>query len=474
MSRSRGAGEAPGSASDAEREQTAGNPATPGDRPRDPAEQPLLRRTLRASAVELGALGAGQALRLATNLVTTRLLFPEAFGLMALVGILMQGLELLSDVGLQVSVVQNRRGDERRFLDTIWTIQVARGVALAAFALLLAWPAAWLYEEPRLLSLLPVAGLGMVLLGFNSTALYSLRRHLQLGRLALIELASQVAAALVTIGWAWVEPDVWALVAGGLVRSAMLLTLSHRIRGETRNRFAWDPASAREAFHFGKWILGSSSFHFVARQADRLLLGRFIGMAGLGVYSIAIFFSEAFGDVATRLTHGVLFPALSAVGRSDRERIPAAFYRARLPLDAALQLPLGFLTVTGTLVVGLLYDDRYAAAGWMLQAFAARVAMYCLLTGWETCLFSIGRTHYSFYRSAARAAWIVSAIPLGWWLGGLEGVVAAVALSEVPVLAVLLPAMRKEGLLRVERELVAVALFAAGAALGAGLPRFVS
>jgi O-antigen/teichoic acid export membrane protein len=431
----------------------------------------LRGRALRGSAIEVLALGGGQALRLASNLITTRLLFPEAFGLMALVGILMQGLELLSDVGLQVSVVQNRRGDERRFLDTIWTIQVVRGFALAGLAILLAWPAAWLYDEPRLRSLLPVAAAGLVLGGFNSTALYSLRRHLELGRLALVELASQSVAAIVTIGWAWVDPDVWALVAGGLARGVVLLALSHALRVGGRNGFAWDAAAARDAFHFGKWIFGSSAFHFVARQADRLLLGRYIGMSGLGVYSIAVFLSEAFGDVATRLTHGVLFPALSAVHRSDRGRVPDAFYRARLPLDAGLQPALGFLAAAGSVVVGLLYDARYAAAGWMLQAFAGRVALYCLLTTWETCLFAVGQTRYGFFRSAARAVWILVALPVGWTLAGLEGVVAATALSELPVLAVLLPAMRRHRLLRVGRELLAIAFFLAGAAFGGALVR---
>lgn len=433
----------------------------------------LRRRAIRGSLLEFAGFGAAQVLRLGSNLIMTRLLFPEAFGLMALVYILIAGLELLSDVGLQASVVQNPRGDDERFLNTAWTIQLLRGAVLAALAAALAWPMALLYEEPQLRSLMPVAALGLAIAGGNSMSLLLLRRRLAIGKLTAIELSTQVASTATMIVWAWLHPTVWALVAASLVAATGRLVASHAIREAPLPRLVWDREAAASLYHFGKWIFGSSALHFLARQADRLLLGRFVGMAGLGVYSIAVFLSEAFADVVTRLTHGVLFPALSEVGRSDRARVAEVFYRARLPLDAGFQTAMGGLTVAGSLVVGWLYDARYADAGWILQALAVRVAMYSALTPVETCLFAIGHTRYGFYRSAARAAWIAVALPVGWWWGGLQGVVAAVALSEVPVLLVLWPAFHRHGLLRPGREALVFAFFGAGALLGWALVALV-
>jgi O-antigen/teichoic acid export membrane protein len=98
----------------------------------------LKRVALRGSAMELAGYAASQGLRLLGNLVLSRLLFPEAFGLSALVSVFLVGLQLLSDVGLEPCVVQNPRGDERRFLDTVWTIQVVRGALLALLSVVLA------------------------------------------------------------------------------------------------------------------------------------------------------------------------------------------------------------------------------------------------------------------------------------------------------------------------------------------------
>jgi hypothetical protein len=78
----------------------------------------------------------------------------------------------------------------------------------------------------------------------------------------------------------------------------------------------------------------------------------------------------------------------------------------------------------------------------------------------------MGHTRYGLYRNVARAVWVVAAVPAGFWLAGLDGMLLAVALSEVPVLLVLWPAFRRIGLLDVRRELIAPMLFGAGMLLG--------
>ncbi len=426
----------------------------------------LRRLAVRASLFEVVAYGATQLVRLGSNLVLSRLLFPEAFGLAALVSIFNTGLVMLSDVGIEPAVIQSSRGDEIRFLNTAWTIQVVRGFLLYGVALLLAWPLAWVYREPQLAWLTCAGSASVVLTGLNSTSLYTLRRRLATGTLALIELGSQLAAVLVMIVWAYLHPTVWLLVGGALASAAVKMAASHAIEIGYRNRLGWD-AEARSAItHFGKWILGASAVYFVSRQGDRLLLGRFLGVAELGVYSIAIFLSEAVSTVITRVTHGVLYPVLSSVRTDGEARLRQVYYRARLALDAISLPALGLLTVLGPWVIHLLYDRRYAEAGWMLQALALRVAMSCVLIPCETCLFSMGQTRYGLFQNLARVAWIVVGVPVGWSLFGLRGLVYAVALSEIPLFFVLWPPFRRYRLLRPGLEFRAAGFYGAGLVLG--------
>src|ERR1700730_13654556 len=132
-------------------------------------EKPLKAKALADEALESAAIratfwtvmdyGCSMALRVVNSVVLTRLLLPESFGLMALVATLVVGISLMSDIGLGASVIQNRRGDDPVLLNTVWTLQVLRGAGIFVVSLVLAWPMAQLYHEPKLKGLLPALGL---------------------------------------------------------------------------------------------------------------------------------------------------------------------------------------------------------------------------------------------------------------------------------------------------------------------------
>jgi O-antigen/teichoic acid export membrane protein len=327
-----------------------------------------------------------------------------------------------------------------------------------------------IYEEPDLLILLPIGALNVLVAGFGSTSVFTLRRKLQLGRILGMELIAQLVGLAVVIPWAYFFPSVWAIVASGLVNALVKTVLSHTwIKVGYRNRFQWDPEAKAAILNFGKWIFGSSALFFLSRQGDRLLLGRFLGVATLGIYTIAVFLSEALGAVASKITHGVFYPIFSQVRREEPERLQEVYYKTRLRLDALSMLPLGLVAVLGDWVVHILYDARYADAGWMLQALTIRVAMGCVLIPCETCLFSMGYTRYGFFQNIGRSSWILIGVPVGYYAWGIEGVVWVTALSEVPVIFTLWPPFYKLGLLKLSRELLAWAIFAVGAALGLGV-----
>ena len=176
----------------------------------------LFARALKGGALTAGAYAATQVLRLASNLILTRLLFPEAFGLMALVSVVLVGLQMFSDAGIGPSIAQSPRGDDPEFLDTAWTAQVLRGVILWLGTLGLAGPVAALYDAPDLARLLPVAGLTLLIAGFNPTRIDTANRHLLLGRVTALDLVAQTIGIGAMVALALALGTVWALVIGAV------------------------------------------------------------------------------------------------------------------------------------------------------------------------------------------------------------------------------------------------------------------
>lgn len=369
-------------------------------------------------------------LRLGSNLILTRILVPEAFGLMALVSVLMTGLAMFSDVGITAIVVQNKRGDEPAFLDTVWTLQVLRGAILTAFAALLATPMARFYDQPDLQPLIWVASLTALISGFNSIALVKLQRHLRVKKLVAIELAAQFWSNAVTITWALIEPSVWALVWGGLVGSFGKMVLSHLFAREHRCHFAWERESIRQLVDFGKWIFLSTVLFFLAGQSDRLIFGRLFSVGQLGVFSIAMTFATIPTQVIWRIGNAVVFPALSRRRETEAGLVPV-YRRAQMPLLVLGGLPVIVLLATAPELIEILYDPRYADAGWMLQLLAIATWVQIPQASSGSVLLALGMPRWIAIANGVKFSGLLICLPMGYYAFGDAGAIAGLAGAEL-------------------------------------------
>lgn len=432
----------------------------------EPAPTSLASRAARGAVWAAASYGGGQVLRLAGNLVLSRLLFEEAFGLMLLVNTFLIGLTLFSDVGVGPSIVQNERGDERRFLDTAWTVQVLRGLVLWGASCLLALPFAAFYDEPRLAWILPVSGATALIAGFNSTKLFSANRHLHMRALFTVEIASQVVALATMVAWALLDRSVWALVAGGLAHSLARMVLSHRVLPGPGNRLHWEARSARSLFHFGRWIFLSTVLTFFVQQSDRLVFGKLIPIPLLGVYGIAAMLAMLPLATLGALSGQVVFPYLSRI-RERGEDLGAAFQRMRRPLLVLGGWMLSGLIGAGPLVVRILYDERWYEAGWILQWLAVAGWLASVVSTNEMFLLAMGHSRLLAAAGAGKLVGMLVLIPAGFALGGFPGAVAGFAGAEGLRYLVSSLAARAEGLRGLDQDLRLSSLCALAAGAGA-------
>jgi O-antigen/teichoic acid export membrane protein len=419
---------------------------------------------------------ASQILRLVSNLLMTRLLVPEMFGVMALANVIMVGLQMLSDFGLWQGIVQSRRGAEPAYLNTIWTVQILRGILLWLFALGIAGTvrlgADWgyvakesVYADPVLPSVIAVLGITALLGGLVSTRLATASRDLALGRKTLVELACQILSLGVMVGWALIDRSIWALVGGAVVGSALRVLASHIMLPGQRNKLHWDPVAFREIFGFGKWIFLTSILGFLSANGDRLLLGGLVDTATLGIYAIAFFLVSALAEVVQGIAGGVAFPALSEVVRDRPAELKQIYYRFRLPVDVVALIAMGGLISAGHLVVELLYDERYHAAGEMIAILAVSLFEVRYTVAGQ-CFLALGRPRLLAPAAALRVVLMFGLMPATYSLLGIEGAVWVVSGSILLTLPIVLYFKVVNGLFDMRRELVLLPLIGVGYCVG--------
>jgi O-antigen/teichoic acid export membrane protein len=429
------------------------------------SSQDLKRRAIRGSVVEFAGLLANQGFRLISNLILSRMLFPEAYGLTAIVTVYSMGICLLTDVGLRESVMRHPRGIEPEFLDTVWTVQVIRGLTVAAILVILAWPISWVYGRPILAKMLMVSAASSTVTGFGASALLVLDREVRRGPLVAIDVTGKILTMVVMIMWARRDPSVWALIAGLMVSSVYTVVVSYFLPYR-RSRFRWDREALKEIRSFGQWVLGSSIVTFIAQEGDRLLLGYFLPIAALGMYTIAGTLAVAAGALAQRLIGSTVYGVLSSTFRERPADLARVFDATRKRLDILSMPLLGALVACGPLAVRVLYDDRYQGAGWMVQIMSLRIAFGCLNGVASSCLIARGEPKQTMLGNAMRLATTWGGIPICYHLFGMVGAVWVAALSEISMLASLYRALHKRGIFRWQREIIALGLLVAGVAVG--------
>jgi lipopolysaccharide exporter len=269
--------------------------------------------------------GATKLITLATTVVLARLLDPTDFGLMALALLAFGFLGLLRDLGLGATLVLRQDFDERAH-GTLLTLMIATAVGVSVLVAASAPLAAALLDEPRLNSLLPALAATSV---FASLAWFYeslLQRQLDFRRRFVGQMTQTLGFGLSAIPMAVAGLGVWSLVLGQVASmvaysGVYLLIVPYTVRP------AYDGRVARDAFTTGRGFLLQGWLAWVIQNIDYLMVGRILGTAQLGYYSMAYRLSELthFG-IADPLAK-VTFPAFARM-RHEGRQIAGAYLSA--------------------------------------------------------------------------------------------------------------------------------------------------
>ena len=402
-------------------------------------------RLFRSVSWVMVGYGGAQAIRLASNLILTRILFPEAFGIMALVTMVTVGLMMFSDVGIGPAVARSERGDDPAFLDTAWTVQVIRGVGLWGLTLLIAYPFARFYGAPELALYLPVAGLSLIATGLMPTRVKTARRHLLMGRVTVFDLTGQLIGVGIMVLLAWWTRSVFALVAGGVLSNLVKLGLMWAFLPGHRDRLRIELPALREMIGFGKWIFLSTAFSFVSTQGDKAVLGKLLDIETLGIYNIGFFlasFPIMLGQsVAQDLLISVYRSKPPAASADNRRKLR----RMRGLMTAGLILALLAMACAGPPLVALLYDDRYLPAGAMLVLIACGFLPQAIGLSYDRAALAAGDSRGAFVYSGIRSVAQMTLLVAGLKTFGLLGGLVSQGIAMLVVYPVLIRLARRHG-----------------------------
>jgi O-antigen/teichoic acid export membrane protein len=434
-------------------------------------KQSAVRRLLALASTRTGVLAlttvGNLVVRTGSSMVLTRLLRPYDFGIVGIITSIFYVVAMITDLGFQAFLVRHERTDERHFRDVIWTIHAKRGAALFA-AVAAASPAiAWAFGKPVVALPLAVASATFLINGLASLSLMTALRRDKARELSLLDFGLQIFQTTVGILLALWLRNAWAIIAVMLVQSVCKCALSYLLFQDSAQRPARDREISREFFAFSRIILMSSALSLLIGQSDKLVLARLFTLDQFGLYAIAITIASAPVGFAETYVHRVLFPIYAQTWRQFPSELGQVYYRAKRRAAALYAFSCGGLIGSASLVIAILYDPRYFTAWAFLSLLMIASALRLSTIAASEVLTAIGDMKRMLRMNVVRVLWLAAAIPAGFLLLGVLGVVAAVGLIEVPAMLYSWVLLRRIHILKLREELFLLALVCAGAAIGA-------
>ncbi len=302
-----------------------------------------------------------------TFIILSRLLDPEAFGLVALATVFTTFVEIFLDQGFSAAIVQ-RAELEPDHLDTAFWINILTGLFMTVGGIAASGLIAGFFDEPRLAPVLRLLSITFLISALSSTQVAILQRRLAFKSLAVRSLTATTVGGVVGLGMAFTGFGVWSLVgqdiASGLAGVVVLWRSSD-----------WRPGlnvSARhykEMFTFGVSVVGNNALNILLRRSDDLLIGYYLGPTLLGFYTIGYQLLLVIIRLVTEVTNTVAFPAFSRLQR-EPERMRRAFYSVT-QYTSLLAFPIFIgLAVLAPELVPAFFGEKWAPSIPVMQILA--------------------------------------------------------------------------------------------------------
>lgn len=366
-------------------------------------------------------------LGIAGGMIISRLLTPAEIGVYSVGAVLLGIAQVLRDFGVGQYLVQERELNEEK-LRAVLATSFLCAWSLAALIAGLGEALGQFYREPRLASVLQLLAVNFLLIPLTSVTLPMLRRQMRFRAICAINLTHGLCHFGVSVTLAWHGFGYMSLAWSSVAATVAALLVSVLVRPA---QLPWLPArkGMGKVFAFGAYATGGTLIDEAGVAAPDLIIGKMIGMEGVGMFSKALGALAVFNQSITSAVSPVIFPLFSAHAR-EAQGANLAYLKTVSYITAFAWPFFAFLALLALPIVRLLYGDQWDAAAPLISIMCFSSAIYSMFSMTRYLFVAIGHVKMQARLDAlavpVRVAALLLAAPFG--LAAVAGAVVAGAL----------------------------------------------
>ena len=316
---------------------------------------------------------SAQGIQFVFSILIARLLLPEDYGVIAMLGIFMAVSQTFIDSGFGTALIRKIDRTDTDF-STVFYFNIAVASVFYAILFFSAPAIANFYETPLLESVTKVVALNLIINSLSGIHNAKLSIAIDFKSRAKISIITTLLTGAVGLWMAYAGYGVWALVVQNLF-SSVLRTVMLWIIVKWRPQLIFSWKSFKELFSFGSKLLASGLLDTLYNNIYTLVIGKVFSPSTLGVYSKASALAEFPSSNITGVLQGVTFPVLSTI-QNEEERLADA-YKRFLRLSAFIVFPLMVgLSAVADPFIRLALTDKWEGAIILLQIICFALMWY--------------------------------------------------------------------------------------------------
>jgi lipopolysaccharide exporter len=301
----------------------------------------------------------GKGLSFLSTLILARLLLPEQFGLVGYCLIAIQYLDILNSAGIDSALIARRENLEEA-ANAAFVANILLGVVCFALTWIIAPSVAVFFKDNSIVPLLRVLGLSLPLSGLGMVPDTLLQRRLRFRTKLLPDISRNFIKGVISIVLAAFGFGVWSLVWGQIAGIFTGTVLAWILAG-WKPTWRFNAIATRAIAIYGFHIVMIEVLGVFRNNVDYLLVGRILGAAALGYYTLSFRIPELLIRSVNNAIGAVSLPALASM-QSDIGRLHS-FYFGYIRYLSMFTLPVGVgLAMTAPLFIPLFLSETWGPA----------------------------------------------------------------------------------------------------------------
>ncbi|HUN55331.1 MAG TPA: oligosaccharide flippase family protein [Smithella sp.] len=350
-------------------------------------QQSLLGRCVRSGGILAAGSLSENSLRFIRNIILARILVPDAFGLMATIMAIVAASEAFAEVGLTQSIIQNKNGADKEFLNVIWWFSAFRGIALYVIVFFAAPFIANFLNKPEAALILRIALIAIPLRGLTSPNIFLLQKDLKFRKWVILTQSAIILGILIAIMSSFYLRNVWALVLGYIAEAFSIFLFSYIFYPHIP-KLQINLSHAKDIMSFSRKIFGLPMLMVLYMQMDNFVIGKVLSLSTLGLYALARDLADIPNKIFTRIMP-VFLPAFSIV-QDDKDILKTSLLKLT-EIIATFVLPfLTFYVVFSKPVLALVYSSVYSKVAIPFSIMCGYVFLYILSSLIMNVVFATG------------------------------------------------------------------------------------